>query len=105
METFIRITREQYASLLRESRKLRALENAGVDNWEWYDEAISSLEEEEEERTMSTDPIFAEDGSWFYWDETWTNKFGPFRSESLARASLKLYVEFELEGTARPTWS
>lgn len=54
---------------------------------------------------MSSDPIFAEDKSWFYWNETWTDKFGPFRSEELARASLKLYVEFELEGAEQPRWS
>lgn len=53
----------------------------------------------------SSDPVFAEDGSWFYWDEVWANKCGPFRTEAVARASLTLYCEFELEGTPYPSWS
>ena len=28
-------------------RKLNALESAGVDNWEWYDEAMSLMYEED----------------------------------------------------------
>ena len=34
-----------YKSLLRDRDKLRALENAGVDNWEGYDEAMSSAKD------------------------------------------------------------
>lgn len=30
-------------------RKLNALENAGVDNWEWYDDAMEELHNEENE--------------------------------------------------------
>lgn len=30
-------------------RKLDALEASGVDNWEWYDEAMSSLAEDEDD--------------------------------------------------------
>lgn len=30
-------------------RKLSALEAGGVDNWEWYDDAMESLREEEDE--------------------------------------------------------
>lgn len=48
-KAFVRITTEQYAELLRESRKLRALENAGVDNWEWYGDAMSELYDDEDE--------------------------------------------------------
>jgi hypothetical protein len=37
-----------YKSLLRDRDKLRALENAGVDNWEGYDEAMTSLDPDDE---------------------------------------------------------
>ena len=34
------ITKEEYKSLLDRDEKLSALENGGVDNWEWYGEAL-----------------------------------------------------------------
>lgn len=45
----VTIPKSEYESLLRESRKLRALENAGVDNWEWYGDAMSELYDDEDE--------------------------------------------------------
>lgn len=41
------ISEERYQQLIKAEKKLMALEAAGVDNWEWYGEAISNLEEEE----------------------------------------------------------
>jgi hypothetical protein len=38
METII--TKEEYDRLLEDSRILNALRRHGVDNWEWYDDAI-----------------------------------------------------------------
>jgi hypothetical protein len=35
------VPKERYAELLRAEKKLNALEAAGVDNWEGYDEAMS----------------------------------------------------------------
>lgn len=43
----ILITLLEYEQLVRNSRKLSALENAGVDNWEGYDQAMEMLEMEE----------------------------------------------------------
>jgi hypothetical protein len=40
--------RNRLAAAFRRNRKLEALEEAGVDNWEGYDEAMRSLHEEEE---------------------------------------------------------
>jgi len=42
-ESKVEITKKEYESLLRDSAILRALESGGVDNWEWYDEALSSF--------------------------------------------------------------
>lgn len=41
------LTRESLEQLREDSRKLAALEAAGVDNWEGYDDAMASLSEEE----------------------------------------------------------
>jgi hypothetical protein len=40
----VTITQEEYDALLRDSRFLQALENAGVDNWEGYEFAFEGVE-------------------------------------------------------------
>ena len=42
----VTITKEEYDELKRDSFFLACLENAGVDNWEWYDEARTIFQEE-----------------------------------------------------------
>lgn len=44
----VKISKREYDNLLKAQRKLQALENGGVDNWEWYSEALSELRKEEE---------------------------------------------------------
>lgn len=48
-ENEITITLKEYKSLLKDSRKLAALEAGGVDNWEWYGESLENFFEEEDE--------------------------------------------------------
>ena len=38
-------------------------------------------------------PIKYEDGAWWFWDECWCTKYGPFESESEAKMGLKQYVK------------
>ena len=38
------ISKEELADLLRASSKLSCLEAGGVDNWTWYDEALSDYD-------------------------------------------------------------
>lgn len=38
------ISKEELADLLRASNKLSCLEAGGVDNWTWYDEALSDYD-------------------------------------------------------------
>lgn len=40
--------KKELAAANKRLRKLDALEAGGVDNWEWYDEAMSSLSDEDE---------------------------------------------------------
>lgn len=46
---FVTIPRKEYDALLQGDRILNALYAGGVDNWEWYGEALSALYDEEEE--------------------------------------------------------
>lgn len=40
-------------------------------------------------------PIYeGKDGKWYFWDETWSNEYGPFDTEEKARERLKDYVEY-----------
>jgi len=43
---FVTITREEYQALLKDQIFLQCLQNAGVDNWEGYSDAIQLMEEE-----------------------------------------------------------
>ena len=58
MEAVI-IPKNEFASLLRDSDKLRRLEYGGVDNWEWYGESLYSDEDSfyEEIQDMSDDDL------------------------------------------------
>lgn len=47
MEETITISKEEYESLLENSKKLEALESAGVDNWQGYDYAMEIYNEME----------------------------------------------------------
>ena len=41
MEEKVEIGKTEYENLRRDTIKLEALEEAGVDNWEWYGEAMT----------------------------------------------------------------
>ena len=46
-EETITITRKEYDELIHDSKVLNALYAGGVDNWEWYGESLSNMEDEE----------------------------------------------------------
>ena len=48
-EKTVTIPEKVYKGLLESERKLEALECYGVDNWSGYGDAMSSMDEEEEE--------------------------------------------------------
>lgn len=41
---------------------------------------------------MTNDPVELLDNGWYFWDETWSNKHGPYETEEQARARLKEYL-------------
>ena len=48
----ITLSLNEYLELVEADQKLSALEAYGVDNWEWYDEAMKSLEEDLDEEVQ-----------------------------------------------------
>lgn len=46
----IQITQKEYEELLDAQAKLTALESGGVDNWEWYSEAVKYYLAEKEKK-------------------------------------------------------
>lgn len=46
----VTITREEYEGLMNDSIMLCALEGAGVDNWQGYDDAMESYREMKDEQ-------------------------------------------------------
>lgn len=45
MEKYYKISESELCELIHDSMKLCALENGGVDNWEWYGASIRDFEE------------------------------------------------------------
>lgn len=46
------------------------------------------------------DPVHKDpesENDWYFWDETWVDKVGPFNSETEARTALDKYVKEYLE--------
>ena len=46
MEDTITISVERYNELIRSENILNALYAGGVDNWEWYEEALENMDDE-----------------------------------------------------------
>jgi hypothetical protein len=46
------ISRGKYDQLIKDQKKLRALEAGGVDNWEWYGDCFESDDDEESEEDI-----------------------------------------------------
>lgn len=45
---------------------------------------------------MNADPVHEAGGEWFFWDETWGERHGPFSSREVARSELARYCVFGL---------
>lgn len=39
------------------------------------------------------DPVFEENGEWWFWDEIWVDRLGPYPTEEKANKELKRYCE------------
>ena len=45
----ITIPEGRYAELVKAEKKLNALEEGGVDNWEWYSESLAGLFDDDDD--------------------------------------------------------
>lgn len=55
------------------------------------DPLIERLQSDPESGT-SRDPVHEEKGQWYFWDETWADRLGPYPTEAIARSMLKGYA-------------
>ena len=39
------------------------------------------------------DPVHQDDDKWYFYDETWTDRYGPYDTEEIARTKLAQYVD------------
>jgi hypothetical protein len=46
--------------------------------------------------SIDGDPIEQEDGKWFWWNEVWSDRFGPYDTEGEAREACLEYCKKEL---------
>lgn len=42
---------------------------------------------------LAPNPIFVKDGKFFFYDETWTNEYGPYDTREQAQTALQKYSE------------
>lgn len=61
------------------------------------DKFTQTMEEEiqrrEQESFMNPDPVHCDDKDWWFYDETFAHRYGPYGSEKEARNQLKIYIE------------
>jgi hypothetical protein len=39
----------------------------------------------------SNSPVHEENGKWYFWDEAWADRYGPFDTEKECRDGLEMY--------------
>ena len=44
----------------------------------------------------NSNPVHFENDAWYFWDETWAYRHGPYESEEEAKDMLNSYCEIEL---------
>ena len=42
---------------------------------------------------IGSDPVHEHNGKWYFWDESWSNRIGPYESEEEAARKLEQYCE------------
>lgn len=59
-----------------------------------YDPQIQPKSVEEMQKNEPPpDPVHCDDGKWYFWDETWADRQGPYDTEDEARNKMQDYVE------------
>ena len=50
---------------------------------------------------MRINPVHEKDGKWYFWDETWSDRIGPYDSEQEANKKIRDYAHFLETGEVR----
>lgn len=58
-----------------------------IEEWE------RDLHREEMETPMNSDPIHQEGDNWYFWEETWADRSGPFKTKQEATKALQDYCK------------
>ncbi len=45
------------------------------------------------QNNLAPDPVREYEDGWYFWDETWADKHGPYDTEQQARTALVIYCE------------
>jgi hypothetical protein len=51
---------------------------------------------------MLTDPVHQHDSKWWFYDEVWADRIGPYDTEEIAREQVKYYAEYLDTGVVDP---
>jgi len=51
---------------------------------------------------LMPNPVHKEDDGWYFYDETWSDRFGPFPTEEDANKARVVYATTQLEGKPNP---
>lgn len=49
-------------------------------------------------RHESPDPVHMKNNRWYFYDETWADTYGPYKTEEEAREKLSGYIDYLQEG-------
>jgi|TARA_Y100000296_G_scaffold29135_1_gene33945 hypothetical protein len=52
------------------------------------------MEPERGSLMMEKTPVHEHEGRWYFWDEVWANRHGPFKSEEEAAGQCKRYLDW-----------
>lgn len=76
---------------------IKCLYYPDVDEEHLVSKRFKLIKEEVVDSLPPRDPVHYDFDAWFFWDESWAHRHGPFESEQRAREELKKYAEW-LEG-------
>ena len=67
-----------------------------------YEEVKKEYKMDEQEK-IKRDPVHQHDEHWWFWDETWANRVGPYPSYKESEMALSRYAMSYLDGQAELT--
>lgn len=78
-----------------DSWQIRVYEPIPLSAVEQYDEKLEKMLKNANPETdvPSSDPVHFHEGKWWFWDEVWVDRMGPFETKEEARAEILRYCK------------